>query len=80
VRLRARSTPERGLDRASGFERAVSRAASEVVAHLQDGLAVALRTDAIYLAPDSGARQRARLLAFLSHVTPDGRGPQELSG
>ena len=75
VRLRARNTPERGLDRASGFERAVSRAASEVVGHLQNGLAVALRTDAAYVAADSGARHRARLLSFLALVAPDGRGP-----
>ena len=62
----------------AGFERAVSRAASEVVEHLQKGLAVALRTDSIYVAAQSGDRQRARLLAFLALVTPDGRSPQDL--
>ncbi len=77
VRLRTRSTPSRGFDRASGFERAVSRAASEVVEHLQRGLAVALRTDAVYVAAEPGDRQRARLLAFLALVAADGRVPQD---
>jgi uncharacterized protein (DUF58 family) len=78
VRLRARNALGRGFDVASGFARAVSRAASEVVEHLQRGLAVALRTDAVYVAAEPGDRQRARLLAFLALVTPDGRGPQDL--
>ena len=66
--------PRRARDR---FEQAVSGAASEVVAHLQAGLAVALRTDGAYLPPDAGRRQRARLLSFLARVGPDGRGPEE---
>lgn len=63
----------------SRFEQAVTRAASEVVSHLQQGLAVALRTDAAYLPPDVGARQRSRLLSFLALVAPDGRCPEEAS-
>jgi uncharacterized protein (DUF58 family) len=58
------------------FEEAVSRAASEVIEHLQAGLAVALRTDAAYLNPDAGGRQRARLLSFLALVQSDGRAPE----
>jgi len=60
---------------AGRFEQAVSRAASEIVSHLQAGLAVALRTDATYMPPDAGIRQRARLLSFLARVSPDGRAP-----
>ncbi len=75
VRLRAVKGPVRaGLDR---FEQAVSRAASEVVDHLQNGRAVSLRTDAIHLPADAGLRQRARLLSFLARVTADGRPPEE---
>lgn len=76
VRLRSGAGhPERrARDR---FEDAVTRAASEAVAHLQNGLAVALRTDARYLPPDSGARQRTRLLSFLARVAPDGAAPEE---
>ena len=74
VEVRLRAQPKR--DASSGdperFEERVSRAASEVVRHLQDGLAVALRTDADYIPADSGIRQRARLLAFLALVTPTG--------
>ena len=81
VRLRgARSRPGEGLSatapepaRSERFEQAVSLAASEVVGHLEDGLAVALRTDADYLAAAAGMRQRARLLSFLARVAPDGR-------
>lgn len=77
VRLRARGAPGRGRDQASGFERAVSRAASEIVEHLHRGLAVALRTDSVYLAPEPGDRQRTRLLAFLALVAPDGQARKE---
>lgn len=80
VLLRGRISPDRAPDRASGFERSVSRAASEVVSHLQSGLSVALRTDATYLSPDTGSRQRARLLSFLAVVTPEGRSSEEASG
>ena len=57
----------------------MSRAASEVVHHLQAGVAVALRTDAAYIPPDAGTRQRARLLSFLALVEPDGRPPDGAS-
>jgi uncharacterized protein (DUF58 family) len=73
VRARAAATPPpEGC--ASPFEQSVSVAASEVIAHLQRGMAVALRTDATYLNADAGARQRARLLSFLARVGPDGLG------
>jgi len=54
------------------FERAVSWAASEVVAFLAAGSRVALRTDREHLAGDEGVRQRRHLLAFLARVEPDG--------
>ncbi len=53
------------------FERAVRWAASEVVALLDAGLRVALRTDSTHIAAGSGPGQRARLLAFLARVGPD---------
>jgi uncharacterized protein (DUF58 family) len=71
VRLHAAERPERA-GAAARFERRVSRAASEVVHHLQAGVAVALRTDAAYFPPSGGSRQRARLLSFLALVEPDG--------
>jgi uncharacterized protein (DUF58 family) len=74
VRLRAAERPARS-GAAARFERRVSRAASEVVHHLQAGVAVALRTDAAYFPADAGIRQRARLLSFLALVEPDGRPP-----
>ena len=52
------------------FERGVRGAASEVVALLEAGLRVALRTDAERIDADSGAHQRALLLAFLALVEP----------
>jgi uncharacterized protein (DUF58 family) len=57
------------------FERAVTWAASEVVALLDAGRRVALRTDAAHLAPDAGPGHRGRLLAFLARVEPGGAGP-----
>ncbi len=56
------------------FEMAVQWAASEVVAFLEAGSRVSLRTDATRIAADSGDRHRARLLTFLARVQPDGRG------
>ena len=53
------------------FERAVRWAASEVVALLEVGSRVALRTDSTLIAAGSGPGQRARLLAFLARVGPD---------
>jgi uncharacterized protein (DUF58 family) len=57
------------------FERAVSWAASEVVAFLAAGSRVALRTDGERLAAREGAQQRARLLGFLARVEPDPAAP-----
>jgi uncharacterized protein (DUF58 family) len=76
VRLHARAAPN--APASDRFERAVSRAASEVVAHLRDGLAVALRTDSAYLPADVGPRQRTRLLGFLAQVAPDGGISREI--
>ena len=53
------------------FERAVSWAASEVVAFLAAGSRVGLRTDRDHLPGRDGAPQRARLLAFLARVEPE---------
>jgi uncharacterized protein (DUF58 family) len=52
------------------FERAVGWAASEVVAFLEAGSRVGLRTDDARIPPGSGAGQRGRLLAFLARVEP----------
>ncbi len=57
------------------FERAVSWAASEVVAFLATGSRVALRTDRERLAGRDGAQQRKHLLAFLARVEPDPSTP-----
>lgn len=54
------------------FERAVSWAASEVVAFLAAGSRVGLRTDRERVAARDGPRQRTGLLAFLARVEPDG--------
>jgi len=56
----------------ASFERRVQRAASEVVAHLDAGLRVGLRTDRARLACGAGRSQRARLLSFLACVGRDG--------
>jgi len=55
------------------FEAAVSRTASEVVAHLGAGWRVGLRTDSELIEPAEGAHQRDRLLCFLARVRPDER-------
>jgi uncharacterized protein (DUF58 family) len=65
VRLRTRDPVS-----AEGFERAVRRAASELVAHLAAGWRVGLRTEERRFAPTGGASQRRRLLAFLARVAP----------
>ncbi len=54
-----------------GFERSVRWAASEIVAWLEVGTRVSLRTDAEQLPAGAGRAQRARLLAFLARVEPD---------
>jgi uncharacterized protein (DUF58 family) len=61
----------RGAQPGSGFETAVSRAASEVVTHLGAGWRVGLRTDREHFEPAEGALQRDRLLCFLALVQPD---------
>ncbi len=66
VRLRTGGQPP-----GQPFERAVRWAASEVVALLDAGSRVALRTDSTLIAAESGSGQRARLLAFLARVGPD---------
>jgi uncharacterized protein (DUF58 family) len=53
------------------FERSVRWAASEVVALLEAGVRVALRTDASRIEADLGSRHRARLLGCLARVEPD---------
>jgi len=65
VRLRTRDAA------GPAFESAVCFAASDVVALLDAGARVALRTDALRLPPADGPAQRARLLAFLARVAPD---------
>jgi uncharacterized protein (DUF58 family) len=62
VRLATRGAP------GPGFEHAVRRAASEVVAFLDAGLRVALRTDGPRIEAGDGRRHRARLLSFLARV------------
>lgn len=52
------------------FEATVRRAASEIVAHLDAGRSVALRTDERDFPAASGAAQRALLLGFLADVEP----------
>ncbi|MDJ0850978.1 MAG: DUF58 domain-containing protein [Myxococcota bacterium] len=56
------------------FEMAVRWAASEVVAFIEAGSRVSLRTDAVRIAADSGDRHRGRLLAFLARVEPASQG------
>jgi len=73
VRLGPAPLAPAGSDSAPAFEQSVSRAASEITAHLHTGAAVALRTNAVYLAAEAGERQRTRLLAFLARVRSDGR-------
>jgi len=65
VRLRTSDTAP-----GEAFERLVGWAASEVVALLETGRRVALRTDGECLAAGAGAAHRARLLSFLARVEP----------
>jgi len=65
VRLRTR-----GAQPGERFERSVVWVASEVAALLDAGSRVALSTDDERIEAGSGARQRARLLAFLALVEP----------
>ena len=78
VQLRtALASPGRGAGGAlrERFEERVRWAASEVVAHLESGLRVGLRTDGEQLGAATGNRQRRRLLAFLARVEPDAPTP-----
>lgn len=70
VRLRT-AGEQQGVD----FERRVRWAASEIVALLEAGRRVALRTDGEFHEARGGIRQRARLLSFLARVTPDSVDP-----
>ncbi len=60
--------------RGESFERGVRWAASEVVAWLDAGTRVSLRTDSEALPAGAGRGQRARLLSFLARVEPDPSG------
>jgi uncharacterized protein (DUF58 family) len=71
VRLRTADTSA-----GEAFERLVSWAASEVVALLEAGRRVALRTDTECLAAGDGAAHRARVLSFLARVEPAERAAQ----
>ena len=51
------------------LEAAISRAASEIVAHLANGLRVGLRTPVARFAPATGALHRRELLTHLARVT-----------
>jgi uncharacterized protein (DUF58 family) len=66
VRLRTR-----GAAPGEPFERQVRRAAARVVALLERGVPVALRTDSSRLPSGVGRVHRARLLSFLSRLQPD---------
>jgi len=57
-----------------GFERDVRRAASEIVAHLDAGFRVGLRTERHREPPGDGAHHRTRLLTFLARVEPGPTG------
>jgi uncharacterized protein (DUF58 family) len=73
IEVRLRGTPrQERADACERFEQRVSRAASEVIHHLEEGISVALRTDASYFPPAAGPRQRGRLLSFLALVESDG--------
>jgi len=60
-----------GQQPGESFERSVRWAASEVVALLEAGARVALRTDASRIEADLGSRHRGRLLGSLARVEPD---------
>ena len=70
LRTRAsRRAPDSSLEADdASFEWRVSRAATEVVTHLDAGLRVSLRTESDRIPVGSGGRQRARLLSFLAQV------------
>ncbi len=59
------------------FERRVSWAASEIVAHLAAGRRVGLLTDREHLRAEAGRAQRTRLLSFLARVEPAETAPAQ---
>jgi uncharacterized protein (DUF58 family) len=72
VHLRTRAVPP-----GDAFEGSVRRAASEVVAHLEEGFRVGLASDAERIPPGEGHRQRALLLTWLARVEPEPAARQE---
>jgi uncharacterized protein (DUF58 family) len=70
VEVRLRTAGQQPGER---FERSVRWAASEVVAQLEAGARVALRTDASRIEAGLGKRRRGQLLGFLARVEPGTR-------
>ena len=62
-----------GREQGPEFEAAVSRAASQALAHLDAGWRVGLRSDGAHWQPASGSRQRRTLLQFLARIQPGQR-------
>ena len=69
VRLRTDVSPD------AAFERAVSWAASEIVALIAAGARVALHTSHERFEADAGPGQRGRLMSYLARVEPQLRTP-----
>jgi uncharacterized protein (DUF58 family) len=61
--------PQEASERA--LEERVSRAASEIVTHLEGGARVGLRAHSRHFRPATGFLHRSRLLTFLARVTAD---------
>ena len=57
---------------AENFEKVSSSAVEHIAKPLEEGISVALRTDATYFPAAPGLRQRGRLLSFLALVESDG--------
>ncbi len=68
----------RGHAAAESFERAVRWSASEVVALIDAGAHVALRTERTHLASGTGLQHRARLLSFLALAKPESESAAEV--
>ncbi len=73
VEVRLRTAGQRPGE---AFERAVRWTASEVVALLETGSRVSLRTDGTLIQAGHGASQRGRLLGFLAKVAPAARASE----
>jgi uncharacterized protein (DUF58 family) len=67
----------RGREPGPAFEESVRLAASEVVAHLDEGYRVGLASDSERMAPADGPRHRARLLTWLARAEPETGGRAE---